>query len=357
MNANLKGQDFILLEDLTPEQIRYLLDLSATLKMQKKTNIPQDHFHGKNAVALFEWSSTRTRCSFETSAFDLGMGFTYLTNSHVGEAETIKDTMRVLSGMYDVIIYRTFYMSAHLRKCAEYSDVPIINAFSMDEHPTQMLADALTMEEEWGGRYSCRGKKLAYFGNCGAGTCISYGIICAFLGMDFYTVHPPKDKYKMSEAGHKRIADLYAKVAPSAKFIDTCDISSIKDIDTFTTEYWALSEDEGDAGELDMHNYDMWLGNGRMEDLIPYRLTSALVDRCGKPGSIALHMLPSFHNADHKLGQDLLKRAPTEEAQNLIISGLEISDELFEKQAHIIFREAENRQHTIKAVLAATMGL
>lgn len=352
MNNNLKGQDFILLEDLTPEQVRYLLDLSAILKQQKKTGVNQWHFRGKNVVALFDWGSTRTRCSFETSAFDLGMGFTYLTNSHVGELETIKDTMRVLSGMYEAIVYRTVKPSEFLRECAKYSDVPVINAFTLDEHPTQMLADALTLEEEWGGRYSCRGRKFAYLGNCGAGTCESYGVLCAYMGMDFYAIHPDAPQFEMTERGRKRLHELYAKIAPNCKFVESSDLDLVRGMDAFTTEYWMLGDD---MTEKDPMGYDTWLG--QKDHLLPYRLTSELLERNGNPDAVVLHMLPSCHNADHHLGQELLRQAPDEEARELIRSGLEISDELFEKHARTIFREAENRQHTIKAVLAAVLGL
>ena len=159
MNHNLLGRNILNLRDLTKEEFRYLIDLSATLKAQKQAGVDQHYFPGKNVVANFEWGSTRTRCAFETSCNDLGMGFTYLTNSHMGDCETIRDTMRVFSEMYDLIVIRAQRDEEYLYKMAEWAEVPLINALSLGDHPTQMLADALTMEEQWGGCGQCNSCK------------------------------------------------------------------------------------------------------------------------------------------------------------------------------------------------------
>lgn len=353
MNNGLKGQDFISIADLTPLQLRYLLDLAAELKRQKKAGIDQRRFFGKNAVAIFEWGSTRTRCAFETSCNDLDIKFTYLTNSHMGEKETVEDGVRVLSAMYDLIIYRTLGSTDYLRHVAEVSDAPVIDALSGEDHPTQMLADALTMEEEWGGAGSCKGKKFAFVGNCAVDP-LWYGRICALLGMDFYAIGPNVKMLQLSDEWRKEIKDFYAKWAPNNVFVETDDLGALEGVDALATEWWqnSLVDDEGNPVIVDTYQAFM----GKKDELLPYRISNDLVARTGKD-TVVLHMLPACHNADHNMAQKLLAEAPDEESRQLIREGLEITDECFEANARYIFREAENRQHTIKAVVAAVMGL
>lgn len=354
MNHNLKGKNYINLRDLTSDEFRYLINLSSTLKAQKKAGVDQHFFPGKNILASFDWSSTRTRCAFETSANDLGMGFTYLTNSHMGDCETVKDTIRVLSGMYDAIVVRAQREESFLYEMAEYSAVPIINALSLDDHPTQMLADALTMEEQWGGMGSSRHKKMAFVGNCG-GAPIFYGRLCAMLGMDFYAIGPDHIRHQMGSRHIKDIQDMFDKHAPKNKFIRSSDLSLLKGIDVIVTEEWRYINPESGDTVLDPDVYESWMGDAEM--LLPYRVSSELLERTENPDIFAMHELPSVHNADHRVGKWLLSEAPDEKSRKIISEGLEITDECFEKNASVIFREAENRQHTIKAILCAVLGL
>lgn len=189
MGNPILGRDFINLRDFTPEQFRYLLDLAHELKAEKRAGVDQRRFVNKDVIAQFEWGSTRTRCAFETSCHDLGLGFTYLSNSHVGVQETVKDTIRVFNEMYDAIVWRAQGTETFMYQIAEYADIPVINALTTEDHPTQMLADAMTLEELWGGPGSCKGKKLAYTGACAISP-LWYGRMCALLGMDCYAIGP-----------------------------------------------------------------------------------------------------------------------------------------------------------------------
>ncbi len=354
MNNNLKGKDYINLRDLTPEQFRYLIDLARELKAQKKAGVDQQWFRGKNIIASFDWGSTRTRCAFETSANDLGMGFTYLTNSHMGDCETVKDTIRVLSGMYDAIVIRSQRPEDFLYEIAEISDAPVINALTLGDHPTQMLADALTMEEEWGGAGSCKHKKMAFVGNCAAGPLV-YGRLAAMLGMDFYAIGPDNLRHQMCQDHIKDVQAMFDRVAPNNKFVRTSDLDALKGIDVIVTEEWRYINPECGEEVCDPNSYESWMGDVDM--LLPYRVSSELVAMTENPDVICMHELPSVHNADHATGKRLLEQAPNEREREIIRTGLEITDECFEKNARVIFREAENRQHTIKAILCAVMGL
>lgn len=354
MNNNLKGRDIINLRDLTPDEFRYLINLSSTLKAQKKAGMNQKFFSGKNILASFDWSSTRTRCAFETSANDLGMGFTYLTNSHMGDSETVKDSIRVFSGMYDAIVVRAQRTEEFLYKMAEYSHVPIINALSLGDHPTQMLADALTMEEQWGGPGSSRNKKMAFVGNCG-GAPLFYGRLCAMLGMDFYAIGPDDIRHQMAKAHIEDVQDMFDRFAPNNKFVRSSDLSLLKDIDVIVTEEWRYLNPDAGEEVLDPDKYESWMGDVDM--LLPYRVSSELLELTQNPNIFCMHELPSVHNADHAVGRKLLSEAPDKKSRKIISEGLEIADECFEKNASVIFREAENRQHTIKAILCAVLGL
>lgn len=349
MRNTLRGQDFINLRDLTPEQFRYLLDLAHTLKAEKRAGVDQHRFTGKNVIAQFEWGSTRTRCAFETSCHDLGIGFTYLSNSHVGIQETVKDTIRVFSEMYDAIVWRSQGPEKFMYEIADYADIPVINALTTEDHPTQMLADAMTLEELWGGAGSCKGKKMAYLG-AAAIEPLWYGRMCAYLGMDLYVIGPDLYDHKMLPEYIDELEDLFATYSPQNRLVISDDLNLLEGMDVLTTEEWEYTN----SSTGDDHGYDCWMHYAK--ELTPYRLTSDLMKYVKNPDVVVLHMLPSLHNADHKLGQQLLEEAPDQASRDLIASGLEISDEFFEKHASEIFREAGNRQHTIKAVLAATIG-
>ncbi len=350
MGNPILGRDFINLRDFTPEQFRYLLDLAHELKAEKRAGVDQRRFVNKDVIAQFEWGSTRTRCAFETSCHYLGLGFTYLSNSHVGVQETVKDTIRVFNEMYDAIVWRAQGTETFMYQIAEYADIPVINALTTEDHPTQMLADAMTLEELWGGPGSCKGKKLAYTGACAISP-LWYGRMCALLGMDCYAIGPDLYDHKMRPEYVEELEGLFAKWAPENKLVISDDVNLLKGMDIVTTEEWEYTT----SSTGDDHGYDAWMSYAK--DLIPYRLTSELMEVVDNPNCVVLHMLPSLHNADHSLGQSLLAQAPDEESKKIITEGMEISDELFEKHAAEIFREAGNRQHTIKAVLAATMGI
>lgn len=211
MLNNFVGKDIINIGDMTPDQFQYLLDLSKMLKAEKMTGVDHARFHNKNVVAHFEWESTRTRCAFETSCHDLGLGFTYLSNSHFGNKETVKDSIRVFSEMYDAIVLRAQREEAYVREVADIATIPVINACCEGDHPTQMLADALTMQELLG---NLKGRKLAFVGNC-ATTAMWYGRLCALLGMDFYAVGPDDERYQLCDSFKENIEDLFNKWAPN----------------------------------------------------------------------------------------------------------------------------------------------
>ena len=234
MLNNFVGKDIINIGDMTPDQFQYLLDLSKMLKAEKMTGVDHARFHNKNVVAHFEWESTRTRCAFETSCHDLGLGFTYLSNSHFGNKETVKDSIRVFSEMYDAIVLRAQREEAYVREVADIATIPVINACCEGDHPTQMLADALTMQELLG---NLKGRKLAFVGNC-ATTAMWYGRLCALLGMDFYAVGPDDERYQLCDSFKENIEDLFNKWAPNNEIVLTSDKEKLKGMDVVTTECW-----------------------------------------------------------------------------------------------------------------------
>lgn len=369
MTVSIKDRHFLALEDFTPEEIRYLLDLALQLKEEKNAGKSQQEHIGKNLLMLFEMNSTRTRCAFETSGCDLGMGTTFLSNSHFGDTETIKDSLRVFSSMYNVIGYRGAKHST-LLEMTKHSSIPIINAYTDHQHPTQMLADAMTLDEIWG-REGYKGKTLCFIGRGGAVNSFSYGVICAMLGMNFTYITSymeldeamdgltqgqrdlfhqfvpegeisPNWNTKMDPKKRKIVEDLFAKYNPDCKFIETDDIDAIKGVDIVTTENWGFFTDP----------VETWLpGIVRFR---PYQVNRELLERTENPDCIVLHMLPSTHNMDHASGQRLLNAVEEDkELQAFLKKGMEVTDEVFEQNADHIFREAENRLHTIKAVIHA----
>lgn len=371
MQNNFAGKHFLTLEDYTPENLRYLLDLALRLKKEKKDHVDQRKCIGDNMLMLFEMESTRTRCAFETSAQDLGMGTTYLSNSHFGTKETIKDSMRVFSSMYDVIAYRG-KDHKQLLEMAKESTIPIINGYTMHEHPTQMLADFMTLDEVYG-REGYKGKTFVYIGRGGACCAFSYAVACAMLGMNFkfitsfmsleeavsrLTPEEQKTFYEevpegthidgwsgaMPEEQKKFINELYAKYNPQCSFIETEDVNEVRGADVISTENWGFFTNKAIT----------WLpGIVKYKD---YQVNSALMEKTGNPNAIFIHMLPATHNGDHAAARKLINSMNDPELRAFLEKGFEVTDEVFEKNAKYIFREAENRQHTIKAVTYAVMG-
>lgn len=371
MQNNFVGKHFLTLEDYTPEDLRYLLDLALRLKKEKKDHVDQRKCIGDNMLMLFEMESTRTRCAFETSAQDLGMGTTYLSNSHFGAKETIKDSMRVFSSMYDVIAYRG-KDHKQLLEMAKESTIPIINGYTMHEHPTQMLADFMTLDEVYG-REGYKGKTFVYIGRGGACCAFSYAVACAMLGMNFkfitsfmsleeavsrLTPEEQKTFYEevpegthidgwsgaMPEEQKKFINELYAKYNPQCSFTETEDVSEVRGADVVSTENWGFFTNKAIT----------WLpGIVKYKD---YQVNSALMEKTGNPNAIFIHMLPATHNGDHAAARKLINSINDPELRAFLEKGFEVTDEVFEKNAKYIFREAENRQHTIKAVTYAVMG-
>lgn len=327
---NLKGRDFLKLLDFTSEEIVYLLDLAAELKDKKKKGIPVDTLHGKNVALIFEKTSTRTRCAFEVAAHDLGLGTTYLdpTGSQIGKKESIADTARVLAGMYEGIEYRGFAQEI-VEELAEYADVPVWNGLTNEFHPTQMLADLLTIREHFG---RLAGIKLAYMGDARYNMGNSLMVACAKMGMHF-------------------TACTAAKYFPEEKLVAEC-----RDIAAQTGGSITLTQDpmEGTKG-ADVIYTDVWVSMGepdevweeRIRELTPYQVNKALMDNAGEK-AIFMHCLPAFHDLKTKIGAQMNERFG--------ITEMEVTDEVFEAPYSKVFEEAENRMHTIKAVMAATLA-
>lgn len=354
MSNPLTGRDIINIRDLTQKEWRYLIDLAAQLKAQKISGTDQHWFGGKNVLANFEWGSTRTRCAFETSCNDLGMGFTYLSNSHVNDTETVRDSIRVFSEMYDLITWRAQKDESYLREIAEHASIPVISAVSLGDHPTQMLADALTMEEQWGGAGSSKGKKMALVGNC-AGAPLWYGRLAAMMDMDFYAIQPDNIRHQMCKTMQDDVRECFERWAPNRQFVATTDLDALKGLDVIVTEEWRYLNPECGGEVLDPMKYESYMGDAK--DLLPYRVSLETMERTGNPDIFVMHELPSTHNADHATGQRLLAEAPDEWSRDIIRTGFEITDECFEANASVIFREAGNRQHTIKAMMCAVLGI
>lgn len=330
MSISLKGRDFLTLKDFTKEEIEYMLDLSAKLKYKKKNGIPMDELKGKNVVLIFEKTSTRTRCSFEVGAFDLGMHATYLdpSCSQIGKKESIADTARVLSRIYDGIEYRGFEQTI-VEELAKYSDIPVWNGLTNEYHPTQMLADMLTIREHLGG---LEGKKLTYMGDARYNMGNSYMIACSKMGMHFTACAPAKyfpSKELVAEC------EEFCKLSGGSITLTENVEEGTKGADIICTDVWVS------MGEPD----EVW--KERIEDLTPYRVTMDVMKNAGE-GAIFLHCLPSYHDLKTKIGKEIGEKFGLEE--------MEVTDEVFESSYSRVFDEAENRMHTIKAVMAATLG-
>lgn len=326
---NLKGRNFLTLKDFTPEEITYLLDLSADLKAKKKSGEPQPDFSGKNIALIFEKTSTRTRCSFEVAAHDLGMHVTYLDpkGSQIGKKESIRDTARVLGRMFDGIEYRGFGQEI-VEELAKYAGVPVWNGLTNEYHPTQMLADMLTIREHLG---ELKGRKLAYFGDARYNMGNSLMIACAKLGMHFAAC---TSKEYFPDAALVEECQAYAAQSGATITLTESVEEGAKDADVIYTDVWVS------MGEPD----EVWAE--RIKALLPYQV-NAKVMSYAKESAVFMHCLPAFHDLNTAIGRDVYEKFG--------LDALEVTDEVFESDKSVVFDEAENRMHTIKAVMAATL--
>lgn len=326
---DLTGRHFLKLLDFTPEEIVYLTDLAAKLKAKKKAGIRVDTLRGKNVALIFEKTSTRTRSSFEVAASDLGMGCTYLdpSGSQIGKKESIRDTARVLGRMYEGIEYRGFGQEI-VEELAKYAGVPVWNGLTNEFHPTQMLADLLTIREHLG---RIGGIKLVYMGDARYNMGNSYMVLCAKMGMHFTACAPKKYFPNPVLVGHCR--QIAGQTGGSITLTE--DVTEgTRDADVICTDVW-VSMGEPDA---------VW--RERIEDLSPYQVNARVMENAGH--AIFMHCLPAFHDLNTGIGREMGERFGIRE--------MEVTDEVFESEASVVFDEAENRMHTIKAVMAATLG-
>ena len=326
----LKGRNFLKLMDYTPDEIRYLVDLSAELKSQKKQGIRHDTLKGKNIALIFEKTSTRTRCSFEVAAHDLGMHVTYLdpSGSQIGKKESIADTARVLGRMYDGIEYRG-YGQEIVEELAKYAGVPVWNGLTNEFHPTQMIADMLTIKEKFG---KLEGIRFVYMGDARYNMGNSLMVTCAKLGMDF-------------------VACTNKKYFPNDELVEYCKKTAAQTGASIT-----LTEDVAEATrDADVIYTDVWVSMGepeevwaeRISDLKPYQVNAKAFEQA-KPEAIFMHCLPAFHDLNTTIGKQVYEKFGLKE--------LEVTDEIFESERSVVFDEAENRMHSIKAIMKATLS-
>ena len=325
---NLKGRDFLTLLDYTPEEIAYLVDLAAELKAKKKAGVLHDVLRGKNVALIFEKTSTRTRCSFEVAAHDLGMGSTYLdpTGSQIGKKESIADTAQVLCGMFDGIEYRG-YGQEIVNELAKYSTVPVWNGLTNEFHPTQILADFLTIKEHFG---KLTGLKFAYMGDARYNMGNSLMIGCAKMGLHFVAC-APKAYWPAPELVEKCKA-IAAETGATITLSD--DTDAVKDADVVYTDVWVS------MGEP----VEVWAE--RIEALAPYQVNTELMAKA-KPTAVFMHCLPAYHDHKTAVGKEMGEKFGRD--------AMEVTDEVFTGPQSIVFQEAENRMHTIKAVMYATL--
>ncbi len=326
---NLKGRNFLKLLDYSSEEIRYLLDLSKKFKSMKRNNINHKYLEGKNIVLLFEKTSTRTRCSFEVAGLDLGMGVTYLDaqSSQMGKKESIEDTAKVLGRLYDGIEYRG-YGQEIVEELAKYSNVPTWNGLTNEFHPTQMLGDLLTIEEHFG---NLKGLNLTFVGDGRNNVANSLMVACAKMGMNYTCLAP---------------AELY----PAESLIEMCKQIANENGSTINI----TSDVNIGANNANIIYTDVWVSMGEPEEiwaqriqlLKPYQVNKELLDMANQ-NCIFLHCLPSFHNLDTKIGKEINEKFG--------LSEMEVTDEVFSSTKSLVFEEAENRMHTIKAIMYATM--
>ena len=325
----LKGRSFLKLLDLTPGEIEYLVDLAAKYKAKKKAHEMHDDFKGRNIALIFEKTSTRTRCSFEVAAHDLGMHVTYLdpSGSQIGKKESIADTARVLGRMYDGIEYRGFEQTI-VEDLAKYAGVPVWNGLTNEFHPTQMIADLLTIKEQKG---KLSGVKLVYMGDARNNMGNSLMVACAKMGMHF--VACTCKKYFPDEALVNTCREIAAKTDATIELIEDVKTAT-KDADVIYTDVWVSM---GEPSKI-------WAE--RLKDLYPYQVNAAAFANA-KPDAVFMHCLPAFHDLGTSIGREVYEKFGYKE--------LEVTDEIFEKYADVVFDEAENRMHSIKAIIAATI--
>ena len=327
---NLKGRSFLKLLDFTPEEITYLLDLAADFKARKQARIPHKLHEGKNIALLFAKDSTRTRCAFEVAGYDLGMNVTYLgpSGSQMGKKESIADTARVLGRMYDGIEYRGFGQ-AIVEDLGKYAGVPVWNGLTNEFHPTQILADFLTIREHFG---DLKGKKLVYLGDARYNMGNSLMVGCAKMGMHFVACAP--EKYFPDKALIETCQAIAKETGAVLEFI-TDPMTAVKGAHVLYTDVWVS------MGEPD----SVW--EERIAELTPYRVTKALMEAAGSQCRF-MHCLPAFHDLNTTIGKQTYEKFG--------IDRMEVTDEVFESEASIVFDEAENRLHTIKAVMTITLA-
>ena len=326
---NLKGRNFLTLKDYTPEEINYLIELAEELKDKKKKGIPHDELKGKNIVLIFEKTSTRTRCAFEVAAYDLGMHATYLdpVASQFGKTESVADTARVLGRMYDGIEYRGFGQEI-VDELAKYAGVPVWNGLTNQYHPTQMIADMMTIKEKFG---HIKGLKFVYMGDARYNMANSLMVVCAKLGIHY--VACTSKKY-FPEEGLVEYSKKVAAESGGSVTLEEDVATATKDADIIYTDVWVS------MGEPD----EVWAE--RLQDLMPYQVNEAAFANA-KPNAIFMHCLPAFHDLNTKIGKEVYDKFGYEE--------LEVTNEVFEGPRSVVFDEAENRMHSIKAIMYATL--
>jgi len=332
MAIDLKNRNFLKLLDFTPEEITYLLKLSAKLKLDKYEGIEQRNLEGKNIALIFEKTSTRTRCAFEVAAYDQGAKITYLgpTGSQIGQKESMKDTARVLGRMYDGIEYRGFGQNI-VEELGKYAGVPVWNGLTNEFHPTQILADLLTMQEHSNKPLS--EIKFCYLGDARYNMGNSLMVGAAKLGMDFRAAAP--EEYQPAEDLQAQCRKITEKTG--GKITITSNVAdAVKDCDFLYTDVWVS------MGEPD----EVWAE--RIKSLLPYQVNKQTMELTGNPKVKFLHCLPAFHNRKTKIGEQIF--------QKYGIEAMEVTEEVFESEASLVFDEAENRMHTIKSVMVATLS-
>jgi len=328
--SNFKGRSFLKLLDFTSDEIQELIDLAEDLKAKKKAGIPVDTLRGKNIALIFEKTSTRTRCSFEIAAHDLGMGVTYLdpSSSQIGAKESIADTARVLGRMFDGIEYRG-YGQELVEDLAKYSGIPVWNGLTNEFHPTQILADFLTIKEHFG---QLKGLKFVYMGDARYNMGNSLMVGCAKMGLDFVACAPREywPEYDLVE----QCKEIATQTGASISFEENPDVA-VQNANIIYTDVWVSM---GEPAEV-------W--KKRIDDLLPYRVTMDLMNKAADNCKF-MHCLPAFHDLNTGTGREIYEKFGLTE--------MEVTDEVFESDKSIVFDEAENRMHTIKAVMKATLG-
>jgi ornithine carbamoyltransferase len=331
MPLNLKGRSFLTLKDYSPEEIRYLLDLSRDLKAKKRAGIKGNSLFRKNIVLIFDKASTRTRCAFEAACWDEGGNATFLTNSQMGKKESVEDTAKVLGRMYDGIQYRGFSQKL-VEDLARYSGVPVWNGLTDDDHPTQILADLLTIEEHV--RKPLNKVKMVYCGDARNNMGNALMIGSAKMGLSFVAL-APRELWPNEELTAE-MKEVARSTGGTIEFFDISQVDkALEGADVLYTDVWVSMGEEGKFAE-------------RIAQLDKYRITMDFIKKTGNPDCVFLHCLPAFHDTETAVGAEI--------AQKHGIKEMEVSDEVFRSRHSVVFDQAENRLHTIKAVMVATIG-